>query len=371
MSSSGNRFAPLREPSSSREQKKRAPATGPSDQTMPAGRASEASPLSLISLQDSLPLTSEEYKKQEVALFLKRARDYETEQNEQSRKKTSRQSSNVVVHQAPSAAPAPADTMEVDEEFDCRMIINPERRPKCLFRYEDEEGKSTATIGDLWKLRDNGFSILLDVDGGRYGSAMVSLIFRINKGDKNAPLSKNSEEYHECRVTWRAGVTIDEQKVILDLKRSRVMDLAENGVHPYDQAIVGSCPRERRHQLPHLMAIVFTCAAVQTTGVNDRWFDGLSQPIVDALNELFFGIGNHKMTIWFHGWPNAETAYRNWGQPLEDAVSLGFDAFWQYQKEDGTPNYSIKDTLPIKSFQKGMYVKYRPQRHPNGTPTAM
>ena len=256
--------------------------------------------------------------------------------------------------------------MAVDEEFNPRAIRNPERRPRCAFRYEDEGGAAGMTVGDPWNLPTKGFTVALDVDAGRYGAAAVSLIFRINKGDKTAPLTKETGEYHECSVTWRAGISIDGEYVIQWLQCSRVMQLADSGDPPYDQSVVDGCPKERQKQLEQLMAIQFECSSAHTSAVREEWFDGLSDHVKGVLHDLFFGFGTHTMTIWFLGWPNAADAYRHWCQPLEDAVNSGFPAFWQYQREDGTPNYSIKHTEPIKTFQKGMYVRYRPQRHPNG-----
>lgn len=373
MSSSGNRYSVLGEGSNSKEKETQMPTTGTPDQEMKDApqNASQANPsgessMSMKDLQESLPPSKEEARKRDVAKFLELEREF---YEEEARKKRSRHntSSQEVVRQIPSAAPPPEDAVPVEEEFNPRNIVNPERRPRCAFKYEDEGTDSGITVGDPWNLPTKGFVANLDVDGGRYGAASVSLVFRINKGDKAAPLSQKIGEYYECSVTWRAGISIDGQKVIEWLRCSQVMQLADNGTPPYDQSIVDSCPQHRQKQIEQLMAIEFECSSAQTSSVREEWFNGLSDQVKNALNELFFGFGTHKMTIWFVGWPTADVAYDHWAKPLEEAVNSEFPAFWQYLQANGTPNFTIQFTKPIKTFQQGMYAKYRPQRHANGS----
>ena len=190
---------------------------------------------------------------------------------------------------------------------------------------------------------------------------------RINKGNKSAPLSRKSDECYECSVTWRAGISIEELKVIEDLKVYEVMSLAESRESPYDPYTVDSCPKERLQQLDQLVALVFRCNSAKISPVHKDWFDGLDDDAKTGLNALFFGTGSHTMAVYFVAWPNAAIAYENCYRHLEDMVTGDIDAFWQYQRQDGTPEYDIDHTEPITKFKKGMYVKHRAQRNADNT----
>ena len=324
MSFTGNQFAILGEASSSKEKDTQVPTTDTPDQEMQdaprAGPSSGKSSSSMNELTKGLPkqgLSTKEIK-EGVAIFLKRKAEV---QEEESREKRSRQRapSEAIVHQTLSAAPQPDDTMEVEEEVDYQKILKPKRRPRCAFRYEYEHGHSTSTIGNPWGSMDNGVTVLLDVNGSRYGSGMVSLIFRSPERDQDGRVIKTGD-HKECRIIWRVGIIVDEQTMIRNLKCSQVMKLAESRTPPYNQAVVDCYPKGIQNRLQHLMAIEFECASAETKGASGEWFDCLVDNS-DDLQELFFGIGSHKMTIWFDAFPNAETAYNDWGQSLEEAVN--------------------------------------------------
>ena len=362
MSQSSNRFSALAGASSSKEQETSVPTTDDTDQTMQdasaAGSSSEKRPMSMSSLQDSLPEDRAALKD----LFRKRLAAFDEEQQ----RKKSRTSSPEVVQQIPSAAPKPDDAMEVEQEFDFRSIKNPERNPKCAFKYQDVNGNTSAIIGDALGIASKGFSINLEVDGGRFGCPMLSMNVRINKGDKDAPVSNNSDDYYECKVTWRAGIAIEGLQVISNMQCSRMMGLTHGESSAYDQTIVDSCPEDRKHKLQQLVAIVFECSSAQLTPVEKDWFKGLSNEVRDGLHELFFGFGLHRMAIYFVAWPNAKAAYDNWCKHLEAAVNSNAPAFSQYLSADGSPNFSIQENEPISIFRKGMYAKYAVLRDARG-----
>ena len=75
------------------------------------------------------------------------------------------------------------------------------------------------------------------------------------------------------------------------------------------------------------------------------------------------------MTIWFFAHPNMDVARKDWIKPLEDAVNLDIDAFWQYLGPDRKPNYSIENNESKRDFNKGIYAKYRPLRNADGSIT--
>ncbi len=128
------------------------------------------------------------------------------------------------------------------QPFDCRNIRNLERHLRCAFSYEDANGHSPDPIGNIWVVENRGWSVYVGIDAGRWGTPKLSLFFRINKGDKTAQLSNNSNEYHEFDITWRAGISIDGQKAIEALRVHRVMDYSQSRTPPYHSGIVDSCP---------------------------------------------------------------------------------------------------------------------------------
>ena len=84
-----------------------------------------------------------------------------------------------------------------------------------------------------------------------------------------------------------------------------------------------------------------------------------------GLKKLFHGLGKHTVTIWFNPFPDMATAVRNWARHLEDAITSNIPSFRQYLGKVGLPNYEINEVEPISTFQKGMYVEYRPKRDEN------
>ena len=312
----------------------------------------------MSSLYDSLPAPGD--REGLKALFRKRRAEYD----EGEKRKKSRASSEVV-RQIPSAAPKPDDTMDVEPEFDFRAIVNPLRNPKCAFKYQDAHGNSTAVIGDALA-STKGFSINLEADGGRFGCPMLCLNVRINKRAKDVPVSIKSDEYFEYKVTWRSDIAIEGQSAIHSMRFSPVMSLAQSGDHQYDQAMVDDCPQEHNHKLQKVVVVVFDCSYTQISPAEAEWLNGLSDKVKEGLFELFFGVGLHRMTIYFVPWPDASTAYNDWCKHLETAVNTELSALWQYLSADGTTNFSITEGGPTALFKKGMYAKYARRRTKDG-----
>lgn len=327
--------------------------------------------MSLSSLQTSLPHVPT--KAEKVALFKKRGAELLAAEEEKERQKKSRQgnSSTFVGQPIPSAAPEPdTDMIEVDQ-YDCRNIINPGRRCRCVFKYEDADGKSTAPIGNIWQAKNPGYSVQMLIDAGRYGAAKVSLIFRVNKGDKTAPVARNPDSYFEFDVTWRAGILIDGQAAMSSFEGYAVVDDSENTWDDYDSDIVCSCPEEQTYKLDQLVGLQMTCNSAKVSRMESAWLEGLDDYVKEGLEALLSGFGAHKMTIYMVAYPDLATAQRNWIGPMKDAVLSGYSAFWQYRKADGEPNFSIEDTEEIHVFNKKMYVDYRPARNSNGQVTKL
>ena len=322
--------------------------------------------MSLSSLQTSLPYVPTEAKK--LATFLKRGAEAVAAEEEKERQKKSRQgnSSTFVGQPIPSAAPEPDTHMIQVDQYDCRNIINPERRSRCVFKYEDAGGKSTAPIGNIWLAKNPGWSVHLIIDAGRYGAAKVSLIFRVNKGNKTAPVARNPDSYFEFDVTWRAGILIDGQAAMSSFEGYAVMDDSERRCDDYDSDIVCSCPGEQLYKLDQLVGLHMICNSAKVSRMESAWLEGLDDYVKEGLEALLSGFGAHKMTIYMVAYPDLATAQRNWIGPMKDAVVSGYSAFWQYRKADGKPNFSINDTEEIHVFNNGMYVDYRPARNDNG-----
>lgn len=316
--------------------------------------------LSMSALEGNLPHMQN--MAEGVASIQKRKRDME--QEEENRKKKSRREESVtfIEKTIPSAT---SDTIKEAEEYDCRKIVNPERRLRCAFKYEDADGNSIFPIGNLWHVEYKGWSIHLVVDAGRWGSASLSLIVRLNKGKKDVPLSKDPKDYFEFEVTWRVGVSIDGRKVIETLAVDRAM--RRSRAPPYNVDIVDSCPQGQLHKLERLAGIVFKCNSAKVSRIEETWLEGLDDRIKDGLKNLFLRNGTHTMTIWFLPYPDVDTAIKDWADELESSVTSGFSAFWQYKTTDNEPNFSIEHTKPIRTFNKEMYVKYCTQKNGNGT----
>ena len=359
-----NRFAALKQDSGSKE-----PST-PRDQAMPdAAQPSAPSGESSLSLNDlgaSLPTSDPNFKSKKAIdvrnqHFMKWGRQ-DRAQNKKARREAAaprpdeamEDASLEVVHQTPSAAPKPDEAMEVQEKLDCRAIINP-KNFKCFFKYQDTLGRAAPIVGDLSSKANNGFSATVEVDGGRFGSPMVSLGLRVNKGDKKVPVSSKSDQYHECRATWRAGITIEDLKVIREMTCRPIVALSGSTDPLYEPTIVDSCPPA---QLQRLMGINFVSTYAELSPVGQDWFKGLHPDVENTLNELFFGVGTHRMTMWFYAFPDANAAYVDWGRHLEAAAKPDFCAFWQYLDKNNQPNYSIERMEPISRFADAMYARY-------------
>ena len=56
-------------------------------------------------------------------------------------------------------------------------------------------------------------------------------------------------DHNECRITWRAGITIDNEPVIRNMDYSEVLTPEKDDVD--------SCPKEKLHELSLLMVIQF------------------------------------------------------------------------------------------------------------------
>ena len=363
MSSSTNRYAALGEASRSNEQEAQVPNTGTPDQTMgdaslPDAPVASIEPVSLTGLAESLPkvLTKEE----STALFLERFNKW---QDDEWRKK-SRQgpsTSTFVGQLIPSANPTPIDMRRdtATRPLDCKSIINP-RRTYCAFRYEDDNGGSTGTVGNLWAAT-KGWSCQISVDAGRYGAPKITLHLRVNKGNKALPLSQNASEYFQCDVTWRAGITIDQQPVIEALRSDVMMRFAETQQFPYNSSITDSCPEKRQSRLPNVIAMQMTCHSTKTDQIEDEWLEGLP----DHERALLWNTGTHNVTLWFEASPSSQLAYHNWIRHLDFAVNSKQRAFWKYLNAEGRPEYEIRKVDPIHTFNDGMYVKNRSAKADN------
>lgn len=318
--------------------------------------------MSLQGLEASLPVVRS--RAEGLALFHKRKQDYEATVAAEERAKKSRQGSmaSFVGQPVVSAAPVPiVATREVDR-FNCRNIINPDRRIPCAFKFEDADGDSTAVIGDLWSMKRIGWSVWAEIDAGRYGAPHVSLIFRVNKGNKRAAVTTQLGGYYEFDITWRAGIQVDDQLVVEDLRVHEVISYVDSGEPPYDSGIFDSCPREQDHKLQKLAAITMKCNSARVSTIEDAWLEGLDDTIKNGIKAMFHGIGTHEMTIWFLAYPNMDATYDRWAAELVNFVEDRKSAFWQYKTPENVPNFDIDENQPINTFNKAMYVKYRTQK---------
>ena len=364
MTSSTNRFAALAEDSSSsKEPGSQKPVTGTKDkedQTM-QDTGSAGPSYAMGELESSLPKVMSI--QEGAALFLKRKQKALAE--EEQRAKKSRQGSGstfTTPRTIPSAAPDSDDEMDDAKEFDFRDIVNPNRRFRCMFRYEDASGQSTKSLGSLSSQTRKGVVLTLAIDAGRYGAPQISLAVGINEGDEPIPKAQLNGEYSERTVTWRAGVVIEGQKIIETLNILAVKDYAhDERIH--DKRVVDSCPKQH---LDKLVAITMKCNSARVTRLEPSFLEGLDAELKEGLEALFTGVGTHTVTFWFKAFPDTPTALKEWGSHLENAVMSDLPSFRQYLGADGLPVYEIDDIEPISTFQRGMYVEYRSKRDQNG-----
>lgn len=365
MASSSNRYAALADKaSSSKESESQKSVTGPKDQDKTMQDTGSAGPsISMGDLGSSLPKVLS--KEEGVKLFLKKRDKFRAEEEEENqRAKKARQSEGakfITPRTIPSAAPDSDDEMDNAKEFDFRDIANPHRRTRCMWRYEDADGESTNPLGNLSSSTPSGVFFSVSIEAGRYGAAKVSLVVGVNRGTKQMDQARKAGEYSEIEATWRAGIVIEDRKVIETLNVLCVKDFAQDEkIH--DKRVVDSCPQ---HNYEKLAAITMKCNSARVPSYHDGWLDGLDTEVQEGINKLFRGQGAHRMTFWFIIHPNMSKAMQNWGSHLENAVNSNLPSYWQYMAEDGQPIYEIDEIEPISTFQKGMYVRYGKKRGAN------